>query len=294
FSQGVNSFWAKLDTIDPKMSLTFNDSSPLFRDWFEVIICNFIVGIAIVCQPHIITKSLLLKTDEDVNKYLMVAIVVETLFFFVLFAGFYARLMFPDLTIDGVPIKMDGILSTYVVKNFSVGVGVLVVMGLISAGLSTLEGIIQSLSTTITNDIISPLAKWQDKPEKLIKTNRIVIVILAILSIIISYQQLLYPNLSVGILAQNGVYAYFSAAFVPVLFGIFIKNTPKQAAIGAAITAIIVHFSVYYGQLTPYTSGTIKNPAVAATLAILSALVVGSILLKIYKNKVIIPSNLNQ
>jgi sodium/pantothenate symporter len=283
FSDGLDAFWAKLNALDPKLSASFNESSPLFRDWFEVIFCNFIVGIAIVCQPHIITKSLLLKSDEDVNIYLTVAIIVESLFFAVLFAGFYARLMFPDLTNDGIPIKMDGILSAYVIKKFSVGVGILVVLGLISAGLSTLEGIIQSLSTTISNDIIAPIAGWKNDAKKISKTNKIVIVVLAIIAILVSYQQLFYPNLSVGILAQNGVYAYFSAAFVPVLFGIFFKNTPKQAAIGAAITAFVVHFTVYYGSLTTYTSGQVKNPAVAAAIAIISALITGTILYKIFQ-----------
>lgn len=285
FSEGIGAFWSKLDALDPKMSSSFNENSPLFRDWFEVIVCNFIVGIAIVCQPHIITRSLMLKTDEDVNKYLTVAIVVETLFFFVLFAGFYARLMFPDLMVDGVPMKMDGILSTYVVKQFSVGVGIVVVLGLIAAGLSTLEGIVQSLSTTISNDIIAPFAKIKEDSSSLSIINKFVILVLGVLAIIISYNQLINPNLSVGILAQNGVYAFFSAAFVPVLFGIFIKDTPKQAAIGASITAMVVHFSVYYGQLTPYTTGAIRNPAVAATLAIVSAVVVGLILFSIYRSK---------
>jgi sodium/pantothenate symporter len=286
FSGGLDAFWAKLDRIDPNMSSSFNATSPLFRDWFEVIFCNFIVGIAIVCQPHIITRSLMLKSDEDVNKYLAVAIIVETLFFFVLFAGFYARIMFPDLINEGAPLKMDGILSAYVVKKFSVVAGITVIMGLIAAGLSTLEGIVQSLSTTITNDIIAPFSGIDESSNKLPKINKLVIVVLAIIAILVSYQQLLYPNLSVGILAQNGVYAFFSAAFVPVLFGIFIKDMPKQAAIGASITAIVVHFSVYYGQLTSYTTGSVRNPAVAATLAILSAVFVGLVLWVILRKNI--------
>ncbi|KXK40209.1 MAG: sodium:solute symporter [Saprospiraceae bacterium] len=288
FSDGVNAFWDKLAAMDPKLIGAYNDSSPLFRDWFEVIFCNFIVGIAIVCQPHIITKSLMLKSDKDVNKFLIVTIIVETLFFMVLFAGFYARLMFPDLTMDGEPMKMDGILTAYVVKRFATGVGLIVVLGLIAAGLSTLEGLVQSVSASITNDLIVPLKHWEGQTKKINITNRIVIIGMAIISIIISYEQLVHPNLSVGILAQNGVYAYFSMAFVPVLFGIFFKNTPKQAAFGAAIAAFIVHFSVYYGSLTTYTSGTVKNPAVAAALAILAALLTGSILYKIYQQKPLI------
>ena len=171
------------------------------------------------------------------------------------------------------------------VKQFSVGVGIVVVLGLIAAGLSTLEGIIQSLSTTITNDIIAPFTKVKEDSPNLHIINKVVIVVLAALAIVISYDQLINPNLSVGILAQNGVYAFFSAAFVPVLFGIFIKNTPKQAAIGSAMTAMTVHFSVYYGQLTPYTTGAIRNPAVAATLAIVAAVSVGLILFSIYRKK---------
>jgi len=285
FSNGIEAFWSKVAAIDPKMTLNYNESSPLFRDWFEVVFCNFIVGIAIVCQPHIITRSLMLRHDEDVNKYLWISIITEIIFFMVLFAGFYARFMFPDLMNDGVALKMDGILSAYVVKKFSVGVGILVVLGLISAGLSTLEGILQSLSTTITNDIIAPLTKWQDETPKLKMTNKIVIILLGILAIAISNHQLLHPNLSVSILAQNGVYAYFSAAFVPVLFGIFFKNTPKEAAIGASITAFIVHFTVYYGSLTYYTNGAVKNPAVASAFAILSALVMGIFLYFIFDKR---------
>ena len=45
---------------------------------------------------------------------------------------------------------MDGIIPAYVLHEFPVWVGLVVVMGLISAGLSTLEGLIQALATTLT------------------------------------------------------------------------------------------------------------------------------------------------
>lgn len=290
FSNGIDEFWLSLQSIDPLLSTNFNSSSPLFRDVFEVVICNFVVGIAIVCQPHIITRSLMLKNDSDVNRYLLYTILIQMVFFSVLFVGFYARLKFPDLTLEGNAMKMDGILSHYVVQRFSPLFGVLVVMGLISAGLSTLEGIIQSLSTTITNDILKPVFKIGDSSTKLSVINRLVIMVVGILAFIFSYDQLINPNLSVGILAQNGVYAFFSSAFVPILFGIFIQNTPKQAAMGASITAIVVHFSVYYGQLSFYTTGIVKNPAVAATYAIVTAFIVGLSILLIKEKKIIISS----
>jgi len=293
FADGISGFFAKLSAINPVLTEGTNPASPLFRDYFEIIVCQLIVGFAVVCQPHIITKSLLLKEEGDVNKYLTVGVIAEILFFLVVFAGLYARITFPDLTVAGEALKSDGIIPAYVVAvfqgdGFAVVVGLIVILGLIAAGMSTLEGLIQSLSTTITSDIIKPLfGKNFTSDASLIKVNKIAIIALAIVSAIISYDQIINPKLSVAILAQNGVYAYFSAAFIPILFGIFVKNVGLRAPLYATITAIIVHFGVYYllpvlvsegytfGFLTKYLHGPIINPAIASSTAIIFSTIVG-------------------
>ena len=102
---------------------------------------------------------------------------------------------------------------------------------------------------------------------------------LAVVTIVLSRDQLASPKLSVAIFAQNGVYAYFSAAFVPILFGMFLPRTPRPAAVAAAVTAVVVHFGMYYGRLpVPGTAATGENPGVAACVAILAALAVGGLL----------------
>lgn len=284
FSNGIHGFLDKLASIDPKLIQPTNESSYLFRDYFEIIFTQIVIGVAIVCQPHIITKSLLLKTDKDVNKYLTAGIITQILFFLVVITGLYARIDFPDLMVNGVPLKLDGVISAYVVREFPVYVGLVVVMGLISAGISTLEGLIQSVSTSVTADIIKPLfGKFFPKDEKknnfaTILTNRTVIVAIGIISILLSYDQLINPKLSVGIFAQNGVYAYFSAAFVPILFGMFLKGTSKAAVITASLVAIVVHFSYFYGNLgVPFTIATGQNPGVAAAMAITASIISGGI-----------------
>ncbi len=278
FDNGIDGFLKQLAAVDESLVQTTNPSSFLFRDYFEIIFCQFVIGIAIVCQPHIITKSLLLKSNKDVNKYLTVGIIALSVFFSVVFVGLYIRLYFPDLTINGNKMPMDSLVSYYVVSKFSVYTGLLVILGLISAGLSTLEGLIQTLSTTITSDLMDPIIGKKigfDNPMKKVFFNKMVIILLGVVSFILSYQQLLSPKLSVGIFAQNGVYAYFSAAFIPVLFGTFFKNVSLKSVFAASITAIVVHFTVYYGHITPYMQEPINNPAIASTMAILSSLLVG-------------------
>ncbi|MCB0283508.1 MAG: sodium:solute symporter [Calditrichaeota bacterium] len=283
FSSGVHGFLDKLNAIDPKLTKLTNPDSFLFRDYFEIFITQIIVGVAVVCQPHIITKSLLLKSDKGVNRYLTVAVIVELLFFAVVITGLYARIAFPDLMVDGQALKMDGIISAYVIYEFPVWVGLIVVLGLISAGISTLEGLIQALATTVTNDIIKPVFKIDDI-KKEIKLNKLIIILLAIVSIWLSYDQLINPKLSVAIFAQNGVYAYFAAAFVPIVFGMFIKEMPKIIPITASVVAVVVHFIMYYGKLpVPLTISTGENPGVAAATAIVASLITATVLYNVKK-----------
>jgi sodium/pantothenate symporter len=274
FSQGLDGFIQKLSAIDENLGKPMNPESFLFRDFFEIVICQFLVGIAIVCQPHIITKSLLLKKSNQVNKYLTVGIITEILFFFVVIVGLYARLMMPDLQHNGQMLGVDNIIPVYVVEKFPLMLGLIVIMGLISAGLSTLEGLIQSLSTTISQDILKPLTagKITKSGERDIMLNRLIIAALAGVSFGLSYQQLVAPDMSVAIFAQNGVYAFFSAAFIPVLVGMFFRNAPSWIPIIASVTALVTHFGVYYGRVTPYMQTEVRNPGVAAGIAIMAAI----------------------
>lgn len=305
FKNGFSGFFQSLASIDPMLVKPTNPTSPLFRDFYEIIFAQIVVGAAVVCQPHIITKSLMLKKESDVNKFLVTSVVVEILFFAVVIAGLYARLVFPDLTLSGQALGNDSIIPSYVVKVFSNGVvstliGLLIIMGLVSAGMSTLEGLIQSISTSITNDLIKPL--WSSKKnisdKQYLSINKIAIVVLAIASFIIARNQLLQPKLSVAILAQNGSYAYFSTLFVPILMGIFVKNVRKWIPFIAAIVATAVHFGVFYflpylhtkftvdfGWFNKYIEGDVRNPAIAASTAIVLSIAVGFGLHFIWKLK---------
>ncbi|MCA9667118.1 MAG: hypothetical protein KC503_16080 [Myxococcales bacterium] len=290
FGDGLSGFLAKLRSIDPALATPTNPKSFLFRDYFEIIACQLVIGVAIVCQPHIITKSLFLKSDKDVNRYIAVSVIVSLIFFAVIIVGLYARIRFPDLTVDGHRLKTDGIVSAYVVKQFSVGLAVVIVLGLIAAGISTLEALIQSVSATITADILRPLrrklgAVVDASSPKEVVINRAVIAGLGALSGYLSWRQLVHPDVSVAIFAQNGVYAYFAAAFVPVLFGTFIERVPKGAPMTASVLAIVVQFSVYYGRITSYMQTPVRNPGVAGAIAIVCAVLVAGLLVIVLRSR---------
>jgi SSS family solute:Na+ symporter/sodium/pantothenate symporter len=81
-----------LAAINANLVGAVNPASPYFRNVFEVFICNFLVGVAIVCQPHVMSKALYVRSEGEVRTYLATAIGVGVVFTSVLVTGVWARL----------------------------------------------------------------------------------------------------------------------------------------------------------------------------------------------------------
>ena len=269
FAGGLGSFFARLDAVAPHFGSMTNPASLLFRDLFETVAANFLIGVAIIMQPHLISKSLYLRSERDVRAYLGTAVVVGTLFTAVLLVGLYARLAFTE------PFAPDRVVPTYIATQFASGLRAVIMLGVLAAGFSTLEGVILALSTIFANDIVANLARGRGVPEdrvraRLLPTGRWFLVALAPVAFALGWWQIARPSLSVAIFGQNGVYGLFAATFAPVLFGLFSKHSAKGWALAAAVTALVVHFGMYYGKVTVYHN----NPAVPAACAIVASLLV--------------------
>ena len=271
FGDGVAGFFGRLDAVAPHFGSMTNPDSLLFRDLFEVVVANFIIGLAIIMQPHIISKSLYLRSERDVNTYLVTAMVAGTVFTAVLLVGLYARI---DL---GGDLPPDRVVATYIATGFAPGLRAFIMLGVLAAGFSTLEGVILALSTIFGNDFYGTIARARGVAadrlnSQLLRVGRIFLIALAPITLLLAWRQIVAPSLSVAIFAQNGIYGLFAATFAPVLFGIFSKRTSAPLAFAAAVTALVVHFGMYYGGITHYHN----NPAVPATCAlVISTLVMG-------------------
>lgn len=272
FSGGIGAYFERLAAVAPHYAAAANPDSLLFRDLFEVLVANFVVGLAIIMQPHIISKALYLRDEGDTNRFLATACVVQVLFFAVLATGLFARLAMP-----GPVLKPDTVIATYMVQQFTPFLRAVVVLGLLAAGFSTMEGILVALSSIFAQDFVGNLlaggrgdAAWTKRG---LRWARWFLVALAPVTALLSWQQIRAPRLSVAIFAQNGVYGLFAATFVPVLFGIFVKRVARGWIAAAALAAVVVHFGMYYGHVTHYAN----NPAVPATFAIAASLLVGAI-----------------
>ena len=104
-----------------------------------------------------------------------------------------------------------------------------------------------------------------------LRVGRYSLIGLGILAFVLSLLQHHYKDFSVAIFAQEGVYALLAATFVPVLFGTFDWELPKEAVVIASLVALAVHFTFRYGHLTILSDNDWTNPGLTATYALLAS-----------------------
>lgn len=246
-ASGLPLFWAEeslmsqLATIDPNLVEAVNPASLYFRNFFEVFICNFVVGLAIVCQPHILGKSLLLRDSSQIKQYLAVAMLAGTVFVGVMVVGLYARVALAD------PVMIDKAVTSYIAQTFPDYLQTLVSIGLLCAGISTLEGLLLALSAIFSSDIYMTLKAPKSEEErnmllgKALRFGRVSLVIVGIGCVALSIWQLVDPTGgSVAIFAQYGVYLLFTATFLPIACGLFF---PK---VGTGLVSAGVFASTFF------------------------------------------------
>ncbi|MCB9640761.1 MAG: sodium:solute symporter [Myxococcales bacterium] len=269
----------KLAAIKPELATVINPKSLYFRNVFEVFLCNFVVGCAIVCQPHIVSKALYLKEEKDVRTYLIVGLLAGVVFMLVMLVGLYAR-----VSLKG-NYNFDTVVVVYIIKNFSAGAQVLISIGLLAAGISTLEGILLALSTIFSNDLYLGLQKEapKDEAEEEVRARRALLfgrlgmALLGGLALWLAAGQLRNPTgKSVAIFGQYGVYLLFTVSFLPLACGMFFPKVSRRAVVFGTLASTVTYFAVAIFKITFMHN----NPAFLATMATFAGwIVVGAMFL---------------
>ncbi len=250
---------ATLAAADPALLGVTNPTSPWFRNLFEVFVCNFVVGGALVCQPHIVSKVLFLKDDRQVRTYLATAVIAGTVFLGVLVVGLYARAVVPADT------RIDLVVPVFIATQLPGTLQVAVAIGLLCAGLSTLEGILLALASILSVDV-HPW--WRRRtgaaPTQALSFGRRGLAVVGLATTALAVFQIANPTAgTVAIFAQYGVYGLFTAAFLPLCAGMFTDLDRK------AVTAGVVAAVVAYVGLGVFEIGAMSNnPAYLATCGI--------------------------
>lgn len=257
-------FFDKLAAVSSSYASWTNPQSDLYHDFFSVFVSSFLITFALMLQPHILTKVLYLKEDKrDLRSFLVVTIVASVVFSLMLFVGFYARL-------DGLEVaRQDAVVVTYLADAFNPYLVAFIFVSLLAAGMSTLDGILVSISSVVVADLfLGKSAEDEERAKKGLAWSRYVLVVLGLVALALSWD----PPQRLGLFAQQGVYALVAASSAPLVLGILRPSFCQPAAVGAlSFFAVALHFALRFGF-------DVVNPSVSASWAILASIGVGLLL----------------
>ena len=284
FAGGFGEAVGTLNAIDPNLTAAVNPASSLFGSVFSVYISGFIIGFALVCQPHIMTKALFVKDKRHVRITITIAVVVGTLFSSLLLVGLYAHLAAIPVAQMTDPVtgafRQDAVMTAYLTNTFSPASLAVITVALMAAGMSTLDGILVALSSIAASDLFLPIAerRWlagksdEQKSRAAHKASQLILLGLGVAAFAIA----LHPPKLLGIFGQLGVYGIVAASAVPILFGVAFKNFSARGALVAALTGLSLHFALYlWGRLDEAAPVSLANPGVTATIALMLSAAVG-------------------
>jgi sodium/pantothenate symporter len=265
-----------LREIDPSLVAAVNRDGALFNDVFSIYVAGFIVGAVLVCQPHILTKALYVRGDRQVRQYLLIFTVVFALFFLLGTVGFVAHLVVPEAAlVDPATgaFRQDLVMTVFLQTAYPDWVFTIVSVVLLAASMSTLDGLLVSISTITANDLVLNLfardgASSLDTEKRMrlaLRTSHVVLVVIAAAAFLIN----LHPPRLLGIFGQVGVYGLALAAAPPLLLGVLYERAPLALAWSASALALTVHFVLFFHgtALFPDSGLVFANPGVTAAIA---------------------------
>lgn len=264
---------------DPNLVAAVNSDGRLFNSFFSIYVAGFIVGAIVVCQPHILTKALYVKDDRDVKRYLVVFALIFTLFQMLGAVGFFAHIAVPpEALTDAVTgeFRQDLVMTKYLATMFPPWVFTIVGIVLLAAAMSTLDGLLVSMSTITANDLVLNIAERRahhDHEQQMafaLKVSHVVLVVIAVAAFLINLQ----PPKLLGIFGQTGVYGLTAAAAPPLLLGVLFRHVPVALVWTGSAAALVIHFMLFFkgAALFPDSTFTFANPGVTVSLATLVVL----------------------
>ena len=236
-----------LQVAGPELTAVFNPKSAHFYALSSVI-GVWIIEFAFAAQPQLFNKVLAIRNASDLRKMILTYLVCAFLMMLVIFSGFYARLA-------GISPKVpDHTIYQYVANVFPPVVSALLAMVILSAALSTTDGIIVVLATVVGYDIyrkflvrrgilkVSP----EEADKKALLISRITTGFVGLVAALL----VIKPPAFLGTFIWFGISGIAAGTLGPLIIGIFMpKRVTAQGAIISMISGVLAYLIILLGKL---------------------------------------------
>ncbi|WP_173917643.1 sodium:solute symporter family protein [Halobacillus sp. Marseille-Q1614] len=233
---GLNVFGVltdRLNAIDPNLTAAVASGGP-YNSALAIMAVQFML-FSFVLMPHLLNKVLSLENEEDLAPFTLssgiILCIISTL---MVLGGLAARVLFPSLQ------SADAAIPAYVIEAFPSFIAAIMIVGIISAILSSTDSLYLGVTTSIGNDlyrVVAPILSSKKISEKKLENQSLKVAkgSLIFVGLASLYLSLDRPD-SLAFLIQFSYSAIISGIIAPITLGYFWNKANNYGAITSLIT----------------------------------------------------------
>jgi SSS family transporter len=257
----------RLHEIDPQLTTVLHEENPLFDSWWDVA-AIFCAHLPLGLLPHIGNKLWALKSNKDQTRFIILSFVFGLLLPAITCGGILARVIIgDDLLAEGS--NPNNAIPALFIATLPSWIAALIGAGVLSAVMSTADGLVVSSAQVFANDIyrrtLAPRSRAKDDPALIdhtaLKISRVATVITLVCAIAIAWGT---RDMNIALLVWIGVGGMMAATAAPLFLGIFWRRSTRAGALAGFFVGGLVFSLLKSGSIkaTWFIGGSLEQAAV--------------------------------
>ncbi len=239
---GVSGVMARLSEQDPQLVQAHYEGSAIFDSWWDFI-AIFLAHLSLGMLPHIGNKVWALKEGIGRTKFLLVCLVMGLVLASMIFGGILARAVLGDVLLSQ-PGGANQAIPSLFIELFPVWLAALLGVAILSAIMSTADGLVISTSQVFANDIyrrtlakvLHPEASEAEIDHNVLRISRWSIIFVLLGAAVLAYYSI---GQNIALMVWVGLGGMMAALAGPMILGVFWRGVTRQGAIWGFITGAI-------------------------------------------------------
>lgn len=251
---GLSNVVKRLSQLDPQMVQVHYQGSAILDSWWDFS-AIFLAHLSLGMLPHIGNKIWALKEGVGRTRFLVVCLVFGLVLASMIFGGILARAVLGDSLLE-IPGGANQAIPALFINLFPVWLAALLGVAILSAIMSTADGLVISTSQVFANDIyrrtlvkvLHPQASVEEIDRNVLRISR-----WSIFAVLLGAAVLAWNSIgeNIALMVWVGLGGMMAALAGPLILGVFWRGVTKQGAIWGFVIGAVSFTVLRNGWLPP-------------------------------------------
>ena len=251
---GFTGVMQNLHNQDPVLTSPLNRGTPLYHSWWSIFVIAF-AHLPLGLLPHLGNKLWALKSDGDQMQFIKLAFFFGLLLGMMGFGGLLARAHFgSDLYLPGA--NPNQALPLLFIELFPGWLAALIGIGVLSAVMSTADGLVVSSSQIIANDIYrrtivpltTPNLTDNELDKRVLKISRVATVVILLLCMTLAWGLM---DKNVALIVWIGTGGMMAAFAGPLVVGALWRGVTRAGAYSGLLLGFFTFVFLHSQSIDP-------------------------------------------